>query len=186
MAIVDEISVKDSAGAARDVPTLKKMYNTHDAAVTDNSVRASARARTSALASVANDDVADNVASKDGILVVRQNAVPELLWSYAGTGIASSTTAVDLKTAAGSGLSNVLTGLQVSWDTLGGDTLLLIQSATTPTVLFRILLKSGSTGNLSFPGLMLRSLANEALQVKLGSSVSGSIYVNAQGHVERT
>ena len=106
-------------------------------------------------------------------------------WAYAaaGSGIVNTTTAVTIKTAAGSGLRNYITDLQISHATLGGATELAIRDGAGGTVLWRMTLATGANENISvhFRTPIIGSL-NTLLEVVTLTAVTGGVYVNAQGY----
>ncbi len=107
-------------------------------------------------------------------------------WSYAaaGSGIASTTTAVTIKTASGAGSTNYLTSLQVTHATLGAATELAIRDGAGGTVLWRATLGTVANENIQFSfDPPLRGTANTLLEVVTLTSVTGGVYVNAQGFV---
>ena len=106
-------------------------------------------------------------------------------WSYAAaaSGIASSTTAVTIKAAAGAGLRNYISDIQVSHATLGGATELAIRDGAGGTVLWRMTLATTANENISVSlKTPVVGSANTLLEVVTLSSVTGGVYVNAQGY----
>jgi hypothetical protein len=87
----------------------------HDAARGNTApIVAAARALSAAYATVASNDVADLVATLQGVLVTRPWQIPELEWSHAGAaGGITGTADVVLAAAAGAGLRRYLTSLQL-------------------------------------------------------------------------
>jgi hypothetical protein len=72
-------------------------------------------ARTSSKTSVANSTLVRSIATVDGRLITRLNAIPENEWQYAAaSGGITNTSDVVLQAAAGSGIKNYLTGLSVA------------------------------------------------------------------------
>lgn len=115
-------------------------------------------------------------------------AQPQSNWSYAAAtaGIVNTTTAVTIKAAAGAGLKNYITAIQLSAEALGSATEVAIRDGAGGTVLWRT--KIGTAGLLG--GLAFRlptpiaGTANTLLEVvTLTASVTGAVYVNAQGFV---
>lgn len=106
-------------------------------------------------------------------------------WVYAAAanGIANTTTAVTLKAAASAGYRSYITDLQISHATLGGATELLINDGAGGTVLHRMTLGTVANENIVVHfRVPLRSSLATLLEVKLGSAVTGGVYVNAQGY----
>jgi hypothetical protein len=109
-------------------------------------------------------------------------------WSYAAAnlGIVNTTTAVTVKTAAGAGLRNYITGMQLMAEALGAATEFAIRDGAAGTVLFRQKIGTGGlVGGLNITFTTpLRGTANTLLEVvTLTASVTGAVYVNLQGFV---
>jgi hypothetical protein len=107
------------------------------------------------------------------------------VWTYAAasSGIASSTTGVTFKAAAGAGLYNYITDVQITHATLSGATEIVINDGASGTVLWRGTLNTVANENISINfRTPLRGSLNTLLEVKLGSSVTGGVYFNAQGY----
>jgi len=157
----------------------------HDAAVSGNPVRVSGRAKTSNYTAVADNDTADLVTSTVGALIMKSYSIPELDWSYvsASGGIANTTTAVTIKAAAGAGIRNYITALQLASDTLGGTTEIVIRDGAGGTVIWRMKLQITplSITNITLPS-PIKSTANTLLEVALLTAVTGGVFVNAQGY----
>lgn len=107
-------------------------------------------------------------------------------WQYAAAanGISNTTTAVTLAAAAGAGIRNYITALQLSSEALGAATELAIRDGAAGTVIWRT--KIGTSGivngiSIVFP-VPLKGSANTLLEiVTLTASVTGAVYVNTQG-----
>lgn len=115
-------------------------------------------------------------------------AVPDAPWNYAAaaSGIVNTTTAVTTKTAAGAGLRNYITSIQVMSEALGAATELAVRDGAAGTVLWRTKIGTGGiTGGETFVfGTPLRGTADTLLEVvTLTASVTGAVYVNMQGFV---
>ena len=115
-------------------------------------------------------------------------SLPTANWNYAAaaSGIVNTTTAVTIKTAAGAGLRNHITSIQVSAEALGAATELVIRDGAGGTVLWRD--KLGTAGRVGGNQLTfstpISSSANTLLEVAtLTASVTGAVYINAQGFV---
>lgn len=109
-------------------------------------------------------------------------------WSYAAaaSGIVNTTTAVAFKAAAGSGLKNYITSIQIHAEALTNATELVIRKGAGGTVLWRT--KIATSGLLAGRDIVftnpLRSDANQLLEVcTLTASGAGAVYFNAQGYV---
>jgi hypothetical protein len=106
-------------------------------------------------------------------------------WAYAAaaSGIASTTTAVTIKTAAGAGKRSYLTDMNISHATLGAATELAIRDGAGGTVLFRMTLATTANENINIQfRTPLRSSVNTLLEVVTLSSVTGGVFVNAAGY----
>jgi len=146
-----------------------------------------AEARTSSKASVSNGTLVRPIATTDGRQIVRLDAIPENEWSYvaASGGITNTTTAVALTGGAGSGVRNYITSLQVSSDTLGTATEVVIQDGVGGPILWRA--KIGTAGTVGIQDIRfhppLRGATNTILQAACVTATgTGSIYLNAQGY----
>ncbi len=109
-------------------------------------------------------------------------------WSYpaAASGILNTTTAVQIKAAAGAGLRNYITALQIDAEALTNATELAIRDGAGGTVLWRM--KIGMAGLLDWRNIVfptpLKGTANTLLEaVTLTASGGGAVYINAQGFV---
>ena len=144
--------------------------------------------RTSSKTSVSNAYSVRPIATTDGRQIVRLNSIPENEWQYAAQsgGITNTTTAVTLVAAQAAGVRNYLTSLQLSSDALGAATEIAIRDGAGGTVLWR-----GKIGTAGITGVStiqfsdpLKSTAATLLEVvTLTASVTGSVYVNAQGYI---
>ena len=129
----------------------------------------------------------DLMATLIGALVNKPFSIPESDWSAvaAASGILNTTTATTLKTAAGAGIRNYLTSIQIMSEALGAATELAIRDGAAGPVIWRTKIPAGGlpTTNIAFPS-PLKSTANTLLEVvTLTASVTGAVYVNAQGYV---
>ncbi len=147
-----------------------------------------AEARTSSKTSVSNATLVRPIATVDGRQVIRLNSIPENEWVYAAAsgGITNTTTAATLVAAQAAGIRNYLTNLQISSDVLGAATEIAIRDGAGGTVLWR-----GKIGTAGIAGVStiqfsdpLKSTAATLLEVvTLSASVTGGVYVNAQGYI---
>ena len=145
-------------------------------------------ARTSSKATVSSGRFVRPISTTDGRLVTRQNSIPENEWVYAAAsgGITNTTTAATLVAAQAAGVRNYLTSLQLSSDALGAATEIAIRDGAGGTVLWR-----GKIGTAGIAGVStiqfsdpLKSTAATLLEVvTLTASVTGGVYVNAQGYI---
>lgn len=121
-----------------------------------------------------------------GVAIQKPYQVPELDWSYvaAAGGITNTTTAVTMVTAAGAGIRNYLTGLQLSNSTLGAATEIAVRDGAAGTVLWRGFANTAASDPtmITFP-TPIKGTANTLMEfVTLTASVTGALYVNAQGY----
>ena len=143
--------------------------------------------RTSSKSSVANATSVRPIATVDGRQIVRLDAIPENEWSYvaASGGITNTTTPVDIAGAAGSGIRNYVTSLQLYSDTLGTATEIILRDGAGGSILWRSKIGTAGTGgtqNIRFHP-PIRGSTNTVMQFAcLTATGTGSIYVNAQGY----
>jgi len=143
--------------------------------------------RTSSKASVSNGTLVRPIATVDGRQIVRLDSIPENEWSYvaASGGITNTTTAVTLAAGAGSGVRNYITSLQVSSDTLGTATEVVIRDGVGGAALWRA--KIGTAGTVGIQDIRfhppLRGSSNTLVEAACVTATgTGSIYLNAQGY----
>jgi len=143
--------------------------------------------RTSSKTSVSNAYSVRPIATVDGRQIVRLDSIPENEWSYvaASGGITNTTTAVPLTGGAGSGVRNYITSLQVSSDTLGTATEVVIRDGAGGAVLWRA--KIGTAGTVGIQDIRfhppLRGSSNTLLEAACVTATgTGSIYLNVQGY----
>ena len=144
--------------------------------------------RTSSKTSVTNATLVRPISTLDGRQVIRLNSIPENEWVYAAAsgGITNTTTAVTLVAAQAAGIRNYLTSLQLSSDVLGAATEIAIRDGAGGAVLWR-----GKIGMAGITGVStiqfsdpLKSTAATLLEVvTLSASVTGGVYINAQGYI---
>ena len=151
----------------------------HDAVISGNPVRIAGRALTAAYTSVASGDIADLVATLQGVQVTRPWQIPELEWSYASAaGGIVNTTDVVLSAAAGAGLRRYITTLQLKNTSVVATEVVLKDGSTS---IWRGHVSASMTGSeeivFSNP---LRTTANAALNVAC-ITTAAAVYVNAQG-----
>ena len=163
-------------------------YANEGAAIINQPVPICLEGRTSSKTSVTSGQAVRPISTVDGRQVIRLNSIPENEWVYAAAsgGIANTTTAVTLVAAQAAGIRNYLTNLQLSSDALGAATEIAIRDGAGGTVLWR-----GKIGTAGIAGVStiqfsdpLKSTAATLLEVvTLSASVTGSVYVNAQGYI---
>jgi hypothetical protein len=152
----------------------------HDAVVSGNPVRIAGRALTANYASVATGDIADLVATLQGVLVTRPWQIPELEWSYAAaSGGIVNTTDVVLAAAAGAGLRRYITSIQLK-NTSATATEVVLKDGS--TVIWRGHVSASMAGieQIIFSN-PLKTSANAALNVAC-ITTAAAVYVDAQGY----
>jgi len=159
----------------------------HSAASSGNPVRVAGRVKTANDTTLVSGDVSDMAMTTDGALISKPYSVPEVDWVYAaaGNGIVNTTTAVTIKTAAGAGLRNYMTGIQLLSETLGAATEVAVRDGAGGTVIWRTKLSTAAQPltTIIFPN-PLKGTANTLLEVvTLSASVTGAVYFNAQGYI---
>lgn len=106
-------------------------------------------------------------------------------WNYAQAtgGIVNTTTAVTIKAAAGAGVRNYITDLQINTATLGAATELAVRDGAGGTVLWRCQLQAAAMPlmAINFQSPLVGS-PNTLLEVVTLTAVSGGVFVNAQGY----
>jgi hypothetical protein len=106
-------------------------------------------------------------------------------WNYAAasSGIVNAATAVTIKAAAGAGVRNYVTDLQINTATLGAATELAIRDGAGGTVLWRCQLQTAALPIMSvnFQSPLVGS-SNTLLEVVTLTAVTGGVFVNAQGY----
>lgn len=109
---------------------------------------------------------------------------PATQWNYAAAagGISNTTTAVTIKAAAGAGVRNVISGLQISAGALGAGTEVAIRDGAGGTVLWRTMVTtSGVNAAFELPVPIIGSENTLLEVVTLTATITGGVYVNAQG-----
>jgi len=121
----------------------------------------------------------------NGAAIVSPYPPAASVWSYAAaSGGIVDTTVTQIAPAAGAGLHNEISSLQIEAGTLGAATEAVIQDGPAGAILWRTKLQtSGSpTGFSAAFNPPLRGSANTALEFALLTAItSGAVYVNAQG-----
>lgn len=172
-------SLAASLGKAEDAP-----HTSGDVGVASLGVRNDANVTLTS----ANLDYATLSVSESGQQITKDFSASGGDWSYvaAAAGISNTTTAVTIKAAAGASIRNYITGLQISADALGAATELAIRDGAAGAVIWRT--KVNTAGILSpisiYFASPIKGTANTLLEVvTLTASITGSVYVNAQGYV---
>lgn len=142
----------------------------------------------SAYNSIFNGVTWDRMQGANGIVAQKPYSVPLSDWNYAAaaSGISNTVVAVTMKTAAGAGLKNYVTGCQLFSTALGVATELVIRDGAGGTVLWRVTVPAaGILGgiNIEFPTPLRGTAATLTEVVTLTASVTGSVYVNCAGYV---
>lgn len=126
------------------------------------------------------------IAQRIPLVALPEGDIKSNQWSYpaAAGGILNTTTAVAIKAAAGAGLRNYITAIQINAEALTNATELAIRDGAGGTVLWRM--KIGTAGLLGGRDIVfptpLKGTANTLLEVvTLTASGAGAVYVNAQG-----
>lgn len=111
--------------------------------------------------------------------------IPPAGWGYAAAagGITNTTTAVTIKAAAGAGIRNYISSIQISADALGAATELAIRDGAGGPVLWRTKLQTSALDPTTFVfPIPIGGTAATLLEVvTLTASVTGSVYVDVQG-----
>ena len=162
-------------------------YANEGATIVNQPVPIALEGRTSSKTSVTNGQAVRPISTVDGRQIVRLDSIPENEWQYAAAsgGITNTTTAVGLAAGAGSGIRNYITSLQVSSDTLGTATEVVIRDGVGGAVLWRA--KIGTAGTVGIQNIRfhppLRGSSNTLLEAACVTATgTGSIYLNAQGY----
>ena len=155
----------------------------HDAAIAGNPVRTAGRALTADYTAVAAGDVADLITTLLGKQVVVPYCLPGQMWSYAApAGGLVSTTAVTVKAAAGAGIRNYITHIDVVNSHATVSTELTINDGAAGTVLWRGWLQAAGGGysiNFDPP---LRGTANTLLEIdEITATGTTGVLFNAVG-----
>lgn len=154
----------------------------HDAAISGNPIRLAGRAITADYTSVATGDTADLVTTLNGHLVVQPYSIPELSWSYAAaSGGITNTTGVTAKAAAGAGLRNYITGVDVVNGHATVSTDVQIRDGAAGTVLWRGFAQAAGGGVARTFDPPLRGTANTLVEIACGTTGSAT-YFNLTGY----
>lgn len=148
------------------------------ATISGNPVVAGLRGSTAQPAAVANGQVVDPMATAIGALVQKPFSIPELDWR--ASLVVAATTQTAIKAAAGAGIKNYVTALQLQNTHATVGTSVLIQDGSTtiwqgylgPNQLAPVLI------DLPTP---LATTANAALNITCGAAAN--VLTNAQGYI---
>jgi hypothetical protein len=153
----------------------------HDGVVSGNPVRIAGRALTADYTAVAAGDVADFATTLTGKQVVYPHALPGATWSYAAaSGGITNTTAVTVKTAAGAGIRNYVTSLDVVNGHATVSTEVMIRDGAGGTVLWRGFAAAVGGGVSREFVPPLRGTANTLLEV-VNVTTGAATYFNLSG-----
>lgn len=171
-----------------DVITLPASTNTlevvgdaaHDAAVAGNPVLVGLESRTTAPTAVGDGDVVRAQATSLGKQVTQPYAIPASTWSYASAAAVTDTSDDAAKAAAGAGIRNYITGVQVmnGHDTVG--TAVVIKDGS--TVIWQGWAEQTGGGCSAHFDPPLRGTANTAVNVA-NITTGSSTFFNLQGYV---
>ena len=154
-------------------------FSGEGASVSGASPTIALEARTTTKTLVTNGQSVRKIGTLDGRQIVRLNSIPELEWKYAaaGGGI-TNTTDVVLQAAAGSGIKNYLTGLNIA-NANATATEVVVKDGS--TVIWRVYLAANAPIQSIKFVTPLQSSANAALNVACITTGSQT-YINAQGY----
>ena len=168
------------------VSTLTGGAAAEDAATTSNPLITGGVVRTATSpTTLVAGDAARATMTSGAAMVVYPYAVPETSWQYvaAAAGILNTTTAVTIRAAAGAGLRNYITSIQIMSEALTNATELAIRDGAGGAAIYRTKIPTGGLASMSitFPQ-PIRGTANTLLEVvTLTASGAGAVYFNAQG-----
>jgi hypothetical protein len=153
----------------------------HDAAIAGNPVRTGLRAATAHPAAVATGVQVDQLGTIEGKVVTQPYAVRGETWSYAAaSGGITDATAVTVKTAAGSGVRNCVTSIQVINGHASVSTETLILDGAAGTVIWRGFAQAAGGGVAAELPVPICGSANTLLEVDNGTT-GAAVYYNLQG-----
>lgn len=153
----------------------------HDAVVAGNPVLIGAEARTSDGTAVASGDVVRLLATLLGKQVTYPYALPGLDWHYAAaSGGIVNTTGVTARAAAGAGIRNYITRIQVINGHATVSTDFQIRDGAAGTVLWRGWLQAAGGGVSAEFDPPLRGTANTLVEIACGTTGS-AVYANLHG-----
>lgn len=153
----------------------------HDAAVSGNPVLIGCEARATAPTAVGDGDVVRALATLLGKRVVLPYAIPSDSWSYAAVaGGITNTTEVTIKAAAGAGIRNYVTHIDLSNESATTATEVVIKDGAGGTVMWRGYARTSGNSNDYFFDPPLRFTANTAVVVACVTTGTATL-INAQG-----
>lgn len=153
----------------------------HDAAIAGNPVRIGGRALSADYTAVATGDAADLITSLLGKLVTLAYALPGATWNYAAaSGGITNMTGVTAKAAAGAGIRNYITRVQVVNGHATVSTDVQIRDGAAGTVLWRGFAAAAGGGASAVFDPPLRGTANTLVEIACGTTGTAT-YFNLQG-----
>lgn len=120
-----------------------------------------------------------------GVSVGKPYSIPEADWAFAAgaSGIVNTTVAVTLVAAGAAGVKNYITSFNIMWDTLGAATEVVIRNGAAGAVLWRgKLTTAAGMFAVALPTPLQSSAATLFEFATLTATVTGGVYVNAQGY----
>lgn len=149
----------------------------HDAAISGNPLRVAGRAITANYTGVATGDTADLITTTVGALVTIPNSIPQQ--KISASIVLTTASDTSLFAAAGSGIINYVTSLQVQNTSATATTFILKDSTTAKwTISLPASMTMPVVVNFTDPILMT---ANTVTNVACGTT-GANVYVNAQGY----
>lgn len=153
-------------------------FAANSASATANPVRVAART-SNVQTTLSNSQTSDLIATLQQALLVHPYTLPELMLQ--NSIIVAANTAQTLVTAAAS-LKTMITGIQLSCDTQGAASEIIIRETTGAVILWRHKLQLAAVTVVSIPLVQpLRGTqANTSIEVIIPSWLSGNVYVSIQ------
>lgn len=158
----------------------------HSSASVGSPVRIGGRVNTTLDTTLVQGDTSDMFITSAGQTVQKPYGSAENDWQYAAAanGIVNTTTAVTIKTAGAASIRNYIAGIKIMAEALGAATELVIRDGAAGTVIFRTKIPVGGLPltDIQFPTPLRGSPATLLEVATLTASVTGAVYVNAQGY----
>jgi len=157
----------------------------HSAAASGNPLRCGGKVYVTLDASMVHGDASDIGISTNHQVLTKLGASAENDWQFAGAaaGIVNTTTAVTIRAAGAANERNYLTALDLTWDTLGAATEFVVRDGASGTVIYRTKLPTAAGSKaITFPTPLRGSAATLMEVATLTASVTGGVFVNAQGY----
>lgn len=156
----------------------------HDAAIAGNPVRQGLRAMTADFAAVATGDTVDALATINGKQVVLPHALPGETWAYAAAaGGLVNTTGVTAKAAAGAGIRNYVSSIQVINSHATISTEVVVRDGAAGTVLHRGWAQAAGGGYACKFDPPLRGTANTLVEIaEVTATATAGVLVSLQGY----